>query len=221
MRGGERASAVVMTTLPAAALPAAGRRSRAPAAAAVALGGFAAATIAAAAATPGYSQLEEHISALAARDAPHPWIVTAGLFSLVLALFAMAIALRDRLGGRAVPVLLTVAGILLAGAALAREDCSTAQAACAAREVAGTVSGAHVLHQLVSLLAFVLVIAALFAAARALKRSGRDARPTRAVALACVVLVAVLVTGAADGAEGLVQGVFLLLAFGWPLRLAM
>src|SRR5215212_3846963 len=51
---------------------------------------FIASWIVAGALEPRYSHLEEGVSALAARNAAHPWIVTAGLIALGIAIGAIA-----------------------------------------------------------------------------------------------------------------------------------
>ena len=79
-------------------------------------------------------------------------------------------------------VVIAVARPLVAG--FARQSCSTLQQACLDRESAGTVSGAHVTHNLVSLVLFVLLVAGGFFLAPGLKRNAAyrapgPARPRR------------------------------------------
>jgi hypothetical protein len=125
--------------------------------------------------------------------------------------------------GRIGAVLVMGSGIGMVVAALARQDCSDFAGACRAAEEAGTLSGHHVLHQLVSLAVFTLLTAALFVLARGLKCSGtwvRLAELTRLAGLVAFLLVAALVTVGYGDAAGLVQRFFVLLVFGWPGLLA-
>jgi hypothetical membrane protein len=185
--------------------------------------GFTAATLFTGAVTPGYSMVSQDISDLAALDAPHPQIVVAGLVLLATGTIATATALRRQLAGRAattVAVLFGLAGACLYGSAFARLDCSTERAACQALESAGAVSGHHVVHNLVSLLSFVLAISALLTLPRALRATAgaeKLALATRIFAITSVTLVVLMVSGVTGAAEGLAQRLFLLLVYGWPV----
>lgn len=136
--------------------------------------GFVLAFLVAGAVTPGYSPVREYISALAARSEPYPWIMTVGFGLLALGTIAAGLALIRRLTGRAGTVgglLVLLAGVGIVGSAAFRLDCSPTVGSCAAREVAGTVSTGHVLHNLVSLLSHVLLVVALCVLGRALRRT--------------------------------------------------
>ena len=91
------------------------------------------------------------------------------------------------------------------------------------RGAAGTLSGHHVLHQLVSLAVFTVLIAALFVLPRGLRRNRQWARwavPTRLAGLAALVALVALLSGTTGDLGGLVQRVFIALVFGWPVLLA-
>jgi hypothetical protein len=117
-------------------------------------------------------------------------------------------------------VLLAGAGMIVAG--LARQDCSELIGACAAAERSDTLTGHHVLHQLVSLAVFAALILALFVLPRGLRRTpwARMAGPTRLAGVAALVVLLALIGGATGDVGGLVQRVFVALAFGWPVLLA-
>jgi hypothetical membrane protein len=185
--------------------------------------GFAAATLLGGALTPGYSMASQDISGLAALDAPHPRIMMAGFVLLATGTIATATALRRQLTGRAATtatVLLGLAGACLYGSAVARLDCSTERTACQALEQAGAVSGHHVVHNLVSLLSFVLAIVALLTLARALRANGGGpqlAHATRIIAITSVALLVLMLSGTTGTAEGLAQRLFIVLVYGWPI----
>ncbi len=107
-------------------------------------------------------------------------------------------------------------------AGLARQDCSELIGACAAAEASGTLTGHHVLHQLVALAVFAALVLALFVLPRGLRRTpwARTAGPTRLAGVAALVLLLALLGGATGDVGGLAQRVFLALAFGWPVLLA-
>jgi hypothetical membrane protein len=80
---------------------------------------FIAAWIVAGAIDPGYSHLQEGVSALAGEDAAHPWIVTAGIAILGLSFWAVAICLLRVLPRRpAATVAATLFGICGLGSIL-------------------------------------------------------------------------------------------------------
>ena len=176
---------------------------------------------------PGYDPVREGISALATTTAPSAAVMIGGFLALAVGTMSAGVALWRRLhGGTAGRV--GAALVLLAGAgtvvvALARQDCSELIGACAAAERAGTLSGHHVLHQLVSLAVFVALVTALFVLPRGLRRNepwARLAVGTRLSGLAALVVLAALLSGASGDVGGLVQRVFVALVFGWPVLLA-
>jgi hypothetical membrane protein len=189
--------------------------------------GFVLAVVVAGAVTPGYSPVQEYISALAARTSPHPWIMTTGFACLAVSTVVAAMALSRRLTGTSSivgSVLLGLAGLALVGSAAFRLDCSPTVESCAAAEVAGTVSGQHVLHNLVSLLSHVLLVIAYLVLSRALRRSSglaRLARPTLVISLATLAFIVGLVITDFGQVGGIVQRVVVVVAYGWSVWLAL
>jgi hypothetical membrane protein len=183
---------------------------------------FSAAWLVAWTAQETYSPRREDISALAALDAQQPWIMVAGFLALALGLTALGTGLlRAVAGGRAARVgalliLLAGLGILVAG--IARNDCSSELEACKARIDAGDVSWHHGLHDAVSGLVFLALVAAQLVLARAFRRdpSWRDLRAysifSGSLTLALLVL---FVAGPIAGWNGLVQRVFLAVPLVW------
>jgi hypothetical protein len=169
--------------------------------AAAGLATFVVATIAAGLLDPGYDPLREGVSALAATDATAAPVMIAGFLALAVGTMAAGIALwqrRRRVGG----VLVLLAGAGMAVAAFARQDCSDFVGACAAAEQAGTLSGHHMLHQLVSLGVFTVLAIVPFFLARGFKAS---------------ILAGVVGYGEYAGA---IQRLVVLLLFGWPVFVA-
>jgi hypothetical protein len=113
--------------------------------------------------------------------------------------------------------LTVAAGALLVVVGLARSSCSDWIGACAAAEAAGTLPLHHVVHNLVSLLLFVLLIAAAFTLARGVARNGarRLAWPSVAVGVVSIVTMVAMLSGAAPAVSGLLQRLFLLVLLGW------
>ncbi|MDG6106091.1 DUF998 domain-containing protein [Dactylosporangium aurantiacum] len=187
---------------------------------------FAAATVIAGALYPGYSHQREAVSQLAATGSPGAPVMIVGFLALAAGTVAAGLALRRLLpagaAGRTAGALMVVAGALLVVAGLARPACSDWIGACTAAERAGTLPLRHVVHNLVSPLVFVLLIAAVLTLARGLARNGarRLAWPSLAVGLVSCVTLAALVTGAVPAAPGLLQRLFLLVLFGWIVAVA-
>jgi hypothetical membrane protein len=177
--------------------------------------------------TPGYSHVSENISALAALPVPHPAVMITGFLLLAVGTVATAMALGQRLVGRsatAAATLIGLAGCCLVGSAAFRLDCSPTLTACRTLEEAGAVSGHHVLHNLVSLLSFVLMIAALLTLGRALRHNPGLSHlrwPTRVIALLGAAFIVGLVIGTYGTVEGLAQRAFVLGVYGWPVLLAV
>jgi hypothetical protein len=187
---------------------------------------FVLATVVAGLLYPGYDPTREGISALASTPSPSAAVMIGGFLALAAGTTAAGVALWTRLRGStagrvgAVLVLLAGAGMIVAG--LARQDCSELIGACAAAERSDTLTGHHVLHQLVSLAVFAALILALFVLPRGLRRTpwARMAGPTRLAGVAALVVLLALIGGATGDVGGLVQRVFVALAFGWPVLLA-
>jgi len=182
---------------------------------------FTAAWLIAGLADDEYSVRQEDISALAALDAQHPWIMITGFLLLALGSIALAGGLASKIAswsGRIGSLLLLLAGLGLAVAGLARNDCSSELEACADRVEAGTVSWHHLLHDNVSLLIFLALVAAPLVLARAFHRADewRDLRMYSIVTgLITFALLVLYVTGVGGSENGLVQRVFVSVPFLW------
>jgi hypothetical membrane protein len=174
-----------------------------------------------------YSLRQEDISALAALDAQHAWIMITGFVLLGLGTVALAAGLASTLrypSAAIGSVLLTIAGIGLAVAGLARNDCSTELPACAACDDAGDVSWHHQVHDNVSLILFLALIAASLVLARAFGRDDRW-RPLRTYSIVTgllgFALLVLYVIGSADTWNGLVQRIFVTVLFVWIALLGL
>ena len=188
---------------------------------------FALATVVAGLLYPGYDPTREGISALASTPSPSAAVMIGGFLALAAGTISAGVALWSRLrrgtAGRVGAALVLLAGVGMVVAALARQDCSELIGACAAAERSGTLSGHHVLHQLVSLAVFAALVVALFVLPRGVTRNSAWARwavPTRLAGVVAVVLLAALLGGAVGDVGGLVQRAFIALVFGWPVLLA-
>jgi hypothetical membrane protein len=168
-----------------------------------------------------YNFRREDISALAALDAQHPWIMITGFVLLGAGTVALAAGLASTLrypSGVIASVLLTIAGIGLVVVGLARNDCSGALPACAARVDAGATSWHDQLHDNVSLILFLALISALLVYARAF---GRDDhwRPLRTYSIVTGLLgfglLVLYVIEPAPAWNGLVQRIFVTVLFLW------
>ena len=168
-----------------------------------------------------YSLRQEDISALAAMDAQHAWIMITGFVLLGLGTVALAAGLASTL--RYLPaaigsVLLMIAGIGLTAAGLARNDCSSELPACAARVDAGEVSWHDQVHDNVSLILFLALIAAPLVFARAFGRDDRW-RPLRTYSIVTgllgFALLVLYVIGSAGTWNGLVQRIFISVLLVW------
>ena len=108
-----------------------------------------------------YGPRREDISALAAVDAQHAWIMIAGIVALGLGLLALGLGLRGVIhDGRSTtigPVLLVLTGFSFVVAGFARNDCSSELRACEERVNAGDVSWHHGLHDAVGVAALRLL----------------------------------------------------------------
>lgn len=205
----------------------AARRPAAGLVAAVGVAGFTAATIVSAFGYPGYSHLSFDISALGGIQSPWAPIMIAGFVALAVGLVSAGIGLRSSLSGRsgrAAATLAVVLGLLLLVPGFAREDCATTEAACQAAEKAGTVSTHHVVHQLSSLLAFVLGLALLFVLASTARRTAgfeHLARPIRITAVACIAILVAFIGDAFGAWQGLGERLYVAGIVGWPMLFAL
>jgi hypothetical membrane protein len=175
-----------------------------------------------------YSPLREDISALAALDAHHPWLMVLGFLALALGLLALGVGLWGAVdGGRLARVgaaFVLLAGIGILVAAFARNDCSSQLAACKARVDAGNVSWHHGVHDNVSGLVFLALVIAQLVLARAFRRdrSWSDLRTYSIVSgLLTLALLVLFGSGASDDWNGLIQRVFLAVPFVWMIAIGM
>lgn len=168
-----------------------------------------------------YSVWREDISALAALDAQHAWVMILGFLLLGVGTVALGAGLGTTLRGRAGavgPILVLIAGVGIGVAGLSRTDCSSQLRSCTARADAGHVSWHHTLHDLVSLLVFLALIAGPLVLARALRSDERwsGLRGYSVVTgLVGLVLLILFVSRAGDPWNGLVQRVFVSVLFLW------
>jgi hypothetical membrane protein len=174
-----------------------------------------------------YSPRREDISALAALDAQHAWIMILGFLGLGVGTTALGLGLMESLRGwssRVGSTFVMVAGVGFVIAGLARNDCSSELSGCAAAVDAGDVSSHHAIHDLVSLLIFLALIVAQFVLARAF---GQDAhwRDLRTYSLVSGVLTLALLVlygaDAIDGWNGIVQRIFLAVPWIWIVVLGL
>ena len=168
-----------------------------------------------------YSLRQEDISALAATDAQHAWIMITGFVLLGLGTVALAAGLASTLrylSAAIGSVLLMIAGIGFTVAGLARNDCSSELPACAARVDAGEVSWHDQVHDNVSLILFLALIAAPLVFARAFGRDDRW-RPLRTYSIVTgllgFALLVLYVIGSAGTWNGLVQRIFISVLLVW------
>ncbi len=155
----------------------------------------------------------EAISALAALDSPHAWVMILGFVAAAVGLVCRrsrpSPAGPDAGRPASAPGIVVAAGCSSASPGFAREDCSDQLATCKDFGEAVHASGSYWLHNYASLLAFVLLIVAFFLLGRT----------SRFVGVACLVGLALLVVTPAFVADsyGLVQRVFVAVLFGWPV----
>lgn len=189
--------------------------------------GFVAALLVAGFLDPGYSHLSEGVSALASVESRAAGVMIVGFLLLATTALASGAALWSTLqgkAGRTAAALVIAAGLLTVLDGFARQSCSTLQQACLAREEAGDVSSAHVLHNLSALVLFTFLVVAGFLFAAALRRSDgwrTLARPTRLVAFLTLVLMLWFGSAAFGQLGGLVQRALIVLAYGLPVVLAL
>jgi hypothetical membrane protein len=192
------------------------------------IGGFALAVLVTGVITPGYAVRREAISALAALDSPHAWVMILGFTAGAVGLVCAGLALWRRVPARSARVgagMVVAAGALIAVAGFAREDCSDQLSTCKDFGEAVHASGSYWLHSYVSLLAFLLLITSSFLVARGLRRTGQRSLGDagRLVGVACLVGLVLLVVTPAFVADnyGLVQRLFVGVLFGWPVTTAV
>jgi hypothetical membrane protein len=194
--------------------------------------GFAAfflASLAAAAFKPGYSHLREAVSALAATDSPGAPVMITGFMLTAAGMIATGVGLRRRLrgsrSGRIAAGLVLVSGVLMVPAGLARQDCSERLPSCVDHGEAPLATTHFWVHQYVSLTLFLLLTISLFVMARGLRHSGgwaHLARWSQVAGFLCLLGIAELMVDppALDPYAGLVQRLFVVVLFGWPILAA-
>jgi uncharacterized protein DUF998 len=186
---------------------------------------FIASWIVAGALEPGYSHLDNYVSALGGKHAAHPWIVNAGILVLGASVVALGVAVLQALPRRRAAV---VAALLFAGAGVAlglegvfRVDCSFASQHCEDLWRAGRLSwetDAHLWAGSVGQLLFALTP---FAIARALWPSPVAAASLAAGLYGLAFGVAVFFLGGSGSAGGLVQRTGLAVLHLWVLIVAV
>jgi hypothetical membrane protein len=188
---------------------------------------FFAASIGVAAVTPAYRTTRDSISSLAGLDSPYAYVMVAGFLTAAAALVATGVALWQRYGatasGKVAAIMLLLCGPLMGTAGLARVDCSDAVATCIDHGEAPLASTHFWVHQYVSLLMFVTLVAASFVLIRAVRRTegfGHLKVPARIVAWSSLLFTVATVTVGFGQFAGLAQRPFIALLFGWPVVLA-
>lgn len=175
----------------------------------------------------GYSHVSEGISALASDESDAAGLMTLGFLFLALTAITAGMALWTRptgKRGKVASALVIVAGLITAADGFIRQSCSSLQQSCLDRESAGTVSGAHMLHNLSALALFLMLVIAGFLFASALKHSRVHhalATPTRVAACSSLALMVWFGSAAYGDFGGLVQRAFVLVAYGLPVVLAV
>ena len=169
-----------------------------------------------------YSPRREDVSALAAIDAQHAWIMIAGIVALGIGLVALGLGLRGVFTeGRSAtvgPILLVLAGIGFVVAGLARNDCSSELQACKERVSSGNVSWHHNVHDTLGVAVFLLLALAPLVLARAFRAdSGWSKLRRYSIVSGALTLALLLVFGAElfNGWNGLVQRVLMLVPLVW------
>jgi hypothetical membrane protein len=169
-----------------------------------------------------YSPRREDISALAALDAQHAWIMIAGIIALGLGLIALGLgllgAVQDGRSATIGPVLLVLGGLSFAAAGLARNDCSSELQACKERVDSGDVSWHHMVHDVLGVAVFLVLAVAPLVLARAFRTDSRWSKFRRYSLLTGALTFALLLVFGAelfDGWNGLVQRVLILVPVVW------
>jgi hypothetical membrane protein len=168
-----------------------------------------------------YSVRREDVSALAALDAQNAWIMITGFVLLGVGTVALGAGLASALTGRSAvigAVLLMIAGVSIVIAGLARNDCSSELTACANRVDAGQVSWHHSIHDTISLVIFLALVAAPLVLARAVRGDDRwrDLRVYSVITgIVTLVLLVLFISSAAGSWNGALERVFISVPFLW------
>jgi hypothetical protein len=175
---------------------------------------------------PGYSQRTDGISALASTESRSAAFGVLAFAFLALTAISTGIGVLRTLRGRAATVsgvLVILAGLATAADGVFRQSCSSLRPDCLARESAGTVSNAHLLHNLIALPLFAFLVLAGLLLIPAVRRNPA-VRPVwgavLAAALGSLLFLVWFGSGAYGENGGLVQRGLVLLAYGLPLAVA-
>jgi hypothetical protein len=181
---------------------------------------FVVAWVVAGALDPGFSHVEDGVSALGGRDAEHPWIVNSAIVLFGLSFVAVGVALHAVLPARrarTVAVALFVAtGVVTAAAGFLPVDCALSEQACEDAWRAGDSSWQHDAHLWLTVVGPPLIASLPFAIAAAL-RPGPVSIAAFAVGVFALALAVVgLGLGFAEvGDYGVGQRIGLFLVHGW------
>jgi hypothetical membrane protein len=180
---------------------------------------FGGAAIAGASAQGAYDSRREDLSALAALDARHGWIMMAGMIALGALIACLALAVGGGRPWTLVAAPLLTAGIATAAAGQLRIDCSErADASCEARSAAGQLSWHDHAHNAMAALIVLAFALAPLAAAAHLRRA-RDGRRLAIVSLAVSAAIAILAvlyfSETLPAWGGVVQRVIAAIALAW------
>ncbi|HEX8065577.1 MAG TPA: DUF998 domain-containing protein [Thermoleophilaceae bacterium] len=178
---------------------------------------------------PGYSHVEEGVSALGAGDASHPAIANAAILVLGLGIAALGPALLPvlprRRSARAAAALFVGAGAAIAAAALLPLDCGPSDERCRDLWEAGRLSWQHDAHLWASLAASALLVLTPFALARALWPAPVGAAAlsagTSGIAIWGATWVLFAVGDDHGDADGLIQRAGFLVVHAWVLIVAI
>jgi hypothetical protein len=186
---------------------------------------FVAAWIVAGAIQPHYSSLHRTVSELAARSAAHPWIVTAGIVALAVAMAALGLALRAVLPRRpaatVTAVLFAAVGLCILLTATFPLDCGLGDAHCRHLWQAGKLSWRVDGHLWAAFAAEVFLTATPFAIARALWPSPVGAAALSSGVIGIVIGAISFGVGSAGAPDGLVERIDLFVLHLWVLILAV
>jgi hypothetical membrane protein len=172
---------------------------------------------------PDYDPLRQTISELASLDGHRPLVMTAGFAAFGISVLALALALRRTVRRdkrlRVGPGMLVLAALPMPVVAGARMDCARSSQACRDAIEADVVSGQHHLHDLASLVVFVMLVLAPLVFARAFGRDGhwRDLRRWSLLTggLGFVLLATFVTVGDGTAMGGLLQRVLVGLLTAW------
>jgi hypothetical membrane protein len=169
-----------------------------------------------------YGPRREDISALAALDAQHAWIMIAGIVALGLSLVALGLglvgAIEDGRSATVGVILLVLAGVMFVVAGIARDDCSSELQACKKRVNAGDVSWHHQVHDNVGIAVFLALVLAPLVLARAFRRDSRWRDLRRYSLVTGAVTFALLLVFGGDsfsGWNGLAERILVTIPLVW------